>query len=126
VVSGDPLAVTLREDAQSPGCELTLSGCSAGFSGVTISCDGTVMACRRTGIPVGHLRKNSLRHIWATSKILWQLRNRASYKGRCGACDLWPSCRGCRAVAYAYSRARGRADLFADDPQCWRISGIEK
>jgi len=25
-------------------------------------------------------------------------------------------------VAYAWSRARGRADLFADDPQCWRIS----
>ncbi len=126
VVSGDPLAVTLREGVQSPSCELTLSGCSAGFSGVTISCDGTVMACRRIGIPVGHLRKKGLRHIWATSKILWQLRNRESYKGRCGTCDLWPSCRGCRAVAYAHSRACGRADLFADDPQCWRIKGIEK
>jgi len=26
-------------------------------------------------------------------------------------------------VAYAWSRARGRADLFADDPQCWHIGG---
>ena len=23
------------------------------------------------------------------------------------------------AVAYAYSRAQGRSDIFADDPQCW-------
>jgi len=29
-------------------------------------------------------------------------------------------------VAYAHSRACGRADLFADDPQCWRIMGTEK
>jgi radical SAM protein with 4Fe4S-binding SPASM domain len=122
VVSGDPLAVTLKEGVQPAGCELTLSGCSAGFSGVTICCDGTVMPCRRIGLSVGNLKRQSLRHIWANSKTLWRLRNRASYKGRCGECALWPSCRGCRAVAYAYSRARGDADLFADDPQCWRIS----
>ena len=125
VVSGDPLAVMVRGDVQPPGCELTLSGCSAGFSGVTISCDGTVMPCRRIGVSVGNLRRKSLRQIWATSKTLWKLRNRASYKGKCGECDLWPSCRGCRAVAYAHSRAHGRADLFADDPQCWRIAGGE-
>jgi radical SAM protein with 4Fe4S-binding SPASM domain len=126
VVSGDPLAVTLKGDVQPPGCELTLSGCSAGFSGVTISCDGTVMPCRRIGISVGNLRRKSLRQIWATSRTLWNLRNRASYKGKCGECALWPSCRGCRAVAYAHSRARGRADLFADDPQCWRITGTKE
>lgn len=125
VVSGDPLAVTLHEGVQPTVCELTLSGCSAGFSGVTICCDGTVMPCRRIGIPVGNLKRKSLRHIWATSETLWKLRNRASYKGKCGECDLWPSCRGCRAVAYAYSKALGQADLFADDPQCWRITEIE-
>lgn len=121
VVSGDPLAATLRLDAPGPDCGLTLSGCSAGFSGVTVASDGAVMPCRRIGIPVGNLKEKSLRQIWATSKTLWRLRDRASYRGRCGACKWWPSCRGCRAVAYACSRARGHADLFADDPQCWRI-----
>ena len=122
VVSGDPLAGTLRGKAPSVDCGLTLSGCSAGFSGVTIASDGAVMPCRRIGISVGNLKRKSLRDIWATSRTLWRLRDRRSYRGRCGQCSLWPSCRGCRAVAYAWSSAHGLADLFADDPQCWRIS----
>jgi radical SAM protein with 4Fe4S-binding SPASM domain len=119
VVSGDPLAGTLYTAAPPSGCNLTLSGCSAGFSGVTITSDGSVMPCRRIGLIAGNLKKRSLRTIWASSKLLWQLRRRENYKGKCGNCPRWPSCRGCRAVAYAYSLTRGKPDLFADDPQCW-------
>ena len=119
VVSGDPLAGMLFEIKPPSGCNLTLSGCSAGFSGVTITSDGSVMPCRRIGLTAGNLRKKTLRAIWASSKLLWQLRRRESYRGKCGHCSLWPSCRGCRAVAYAYSVAQGKPDLFADDPQCW-------
>ncbi len=119
VVSGDPLAGTLSETPPSSGCNLTLSGCSAGFSGVTLISDGSVMPCRRIGLVAGNLKKKSLRAIWASSRLLWQLRRRESYKGKCGRCSLWPSCRGCRAVAYAHSSAQGKPDLFADDPQCW-------
>jgi radical SAM protein with 4Fe4S-binding SPASM domain len=119
VVSGDPLAGTLLGIKPSPGCSLTLSGCSAGFSGVTITSDGSVMPCRRIGLVAGNLKRTPLREIWASSDLLWNLRARENYKGKCGACDFWPSCRGCRAVAYNYSVARGKADLFADDPQCW-------
>lgn len=122
VGSGDPLAGILSADAPDLNCALTLSGCSAGFSGVTISSDGSVMPCRRIGLTAGNLKKSSLRSIWASSRLLWQLRSRESYPGKCGECVLWPSCRGCRAVAYAYSAAQGRPDLFADDPQCWLAS----
>jgi radical SAM protein with 4Fe4S-binding SPASM domain len=118
-VSGDPLAGTLSETKLPSGSNLTLSGCSAGFSGVTVTGDGSVMPCRRIGLVAGSLKKKSLRAIWASSRLLWQLRRRESYKGKCGQCSLWPSCRGCRAVAYAYSSIRGKPDLFADDPQCW-------
>jgi radical SAM protein with 4Fe4S-binding SPASM domain len=121
VISGDPLAATLFDKRPPLGCNLTLSGCSAGFSGVTITSDGSVMPCRRIGLVAGNLMKKSLRAIWASSKLLWQLRKRESYRGRCGRCPLWPSCRGCRAVAYAYSVAQGEPDLFADDPQCWVV-----
>jgi len=121
VASGDPLAGVLSGFRPSPESELALSGCSAGFSGVTITSDGSVMPCRRIGIKIGNLRKTSLRQIWSTSKVLRQLRQRESYKGECGKCSLWPSCRGCRAVAYAYSKSKGATDLFADDPQCWMI-----
>ena len=121
VASGDPLAGVLLRFKPSPESELALSGCSAGFSGVTITSDGSVMPCRRIGLKIGNLRKTSLRQIWSTSKVLWRLRQRESYKGECGKCSLWPSCRGCRAVAYAYSKSRGAPDLFADDPQCWMV-----
>jgi len=119
VVSGDPLAGALSGTKPLLGCNLTLSGCSAGFSGVTITSDGSVMPCRRIGLVAGNLKKKSLRTIWASSRLLWQLRRKESYTGKCGRCSLWPSCRGCRAVAYAYSLTQGEPDLFADDPQCW-------
>jgi radical SAM protein with 4Fe4S-binding SPASM domain len=119
VLSGDPLAGTLSGTAPPSGCNLTLSGCSAGFSGVTLTSDGSVMPCRRIGLVAGNLKKKSLRAIWASSRLLWRLRRKESYTGKCGRCSLWPSCRGCRAVAYAYSLAQGEPDLFADDPQCW-------
>ena len=119
VFSGDPLAGTLSGNDPPSGCSLTLSGCSAGFSGVTLTSDGSVMPCRRIGLVAGNLKKKSLRAIWASSKLLWRLRRKESYTGKCGRCSFWPSCRGCRAVAYAYSSAQGKPDLFADDPQCW-------
>jgi AdoMet-dependent heme synthase len=120
VLSGDPLFGTLSGIKPSPGSNLTLSGCSAGFSGLTVTGDGSVMPCRRIGLVAGNLKKKPLRTIWASSKLLWKLRRRESYTGKCGSCSYWPSCRGCRAVAYAYSALRGQPDLFADDPHCWR------
>jgi radical SAM protein with 4Fe4S-binding SPASM domain len=119
VVSGDPLAGTLLNIKPSSVCGLTLSGCSAGFSGVTLTSDGSVMPCRRIGLVAGNLKKKPLRVIWASSELLWRLRQRDNYQGKCGSCSLWPSCRGCRAVAYNYSVAQGKPNLFADDPQCW-------
>jgi AdoMet-dependent heme synthase len=119
VGSGDPLAGTLLGIQPSSECNLTLSGCSAGFSGVTVTSDGSVMPCRRIGLVAGNLKKTPLREIWASSDLLWDLRARENYKGKCGVCAFWPSCRGCRAVAYNYSVAGGNPDLFADDPQCW-------
>lgn len=121
IASGDPLAGVISGFQPSPESTLALSGCSAGFSGVTITSDGSVMPCRRIGLKIGNLRKTSLRQIWSTSQVLRRLRQRESYKGKCGKCSLWPSCRGCRAVAYAYSKMQGTPDLFADDPQCWML-----
>jgi radical SAM protein with 4Fe4S-binding SPASM domain len=120
VLSGDPLAGTLM-DLDFPSDDLTLTGCSAGFSGVTITSDGSVMPCRRIGLVAGNLKEKPLRAIWARSDLLWQLRTRESYHGKCGRCPRWASCRGCRAVAYACSIAHGTPDLFADDPQCWVV-----
>jgi radical SAM protein with 4Fe4S-binding SPASM domain len=88
-------------------------------SGLTILPNGNVTPCRRLPLSLGNVRRHSLRRIWATSPVLEALRDRSRYKGKCGACTRWARCRGCRAIAYAFSRSRGEADFLADDPQCF-------
>jgi radical SAM protein with 4Fe4S-binding SPASM domain len=120
IVTGDPVASQmLNADAGGDCGSIATGGCAAGISGLTILPDGTVTPCRRLAIPIGNVREDSLREIWAASPVLAQLRDRRQYQGRCGACPRWAHCRGCRAIAYAHSLSQGKADLLADDPQCF-------
>ena len=120
VVTGDPVASQMRNGARVDDCgSIATSGCAAGVSGLTLLPDGTVTPCRRMPIPIGNIREDSLREVWANSEILEQLRDRSRYKGRCGNCPRWAVCRGCRAIAYAHSLAQGTGDFLAEDPQCF-------
>jgi AdoMet-dependent heme synthase len=120
IVTGDPVASQM---AFSPFHEdlgdIPLGGCAAGVSGLTILADGTITPCRRMPIAIGNIRKNTLRELWVTSPVLEKLRDKSSYQGKCGQCLRWAACRGCRAIAYAYSQARRRPDFLAEDPQCF-------
>ncbi|MEW6487998.1 MAG: radical SAM protein [Thermodesulfobacteriota bacterium] len=117
--TGDPLATQLDLDGtDGAGCT-AVGGCAAGVSGITILPDGTLHPCRRLPIPIGNLRTDDLREVWATSPVLAALRDKGRYSGRCGACARWAACRGCRAVAYAVTLARGCGNYLADDPQCF-------
>jgi len=119
IVTGDPVALQLSLPEDEEMGDAAIGGCAAGVSGLTILADGTITPCRRLNIPIGNVAADSLREIWATSPVLEELRDRTSYKGKCGACKRWANCRGCRAIAYAYSGARGAANCLADDPQCF-------
>jgi radical SAM protein with 4Fe4S-binding SPASM domain len=117
--TGDPIAAQLGAACAAPAggapAQCTaIGGCAAGVSGLTLLPDGTVHPCRRLPIPLGNLREDSLRELWATSEILQRLRDKTSYRGRCGSCERWSNCRGCRAIAYACT-----GDFLADDPQCF-------
>lgn len=117
--TGDPLATQLGWDGtDGSGCT-AVGGCAAGVSGITILPDGTMHPCRRLPIAIGNLRTDSLREVWATSPVLTALRDKGRYPGRCGSCERWSACRGCRAVAYAVTLAREGGDYLADDPQCF-------
>ncbi|MEW6601644.1 MAG: radical SAM protein [Nitrospirota bacterium] len=120
IVTGDPVASQFRRgiDNRDSG-DIALGGCAAGISGLTILPDGTLLPCRRLPVPIGNILKDSLREVWATSEVLNALRDRSMYKGKCGSCHKWANCRGCRAIAYAYSNAQGRGDILAPDPQCF-------
>jgi radical SAM protein with 4Fe4S-binding SPASM domain len=121
VVSGDPLADSLEPD--SDGYEdrgdTAYGGCAAGISGLTLMPDGTITPCRRLPIPIGNVMKDSLREVWAESRVLNQLRNRSAYAGKCGSCPRWATCRGCRAIAHACGGAVGHDAFLGDDPQCF-------
>jgi MoaA/NifB/PqqE/SkfB family radical SAM enzyme len=121
IVTGDPVAAQMDPLPQGgePAQEIPCGGCAAGVSGLTILADGTVVPCRRLEIPIGNVRTDSLREIWATSEVLNRLREKRNYGGKCGVCRRWADCRGCRGVAYGYSRAEGKADYLATDPQCF-------
>jgi radical SAM protein with 4Fe4S-binding SPASM domain len=120
IVTGDPVASQLRaEDDGSDKGDIPLGGCAAGVSGLTILPDGTLVPCRRLYIPIGNIRKDSFREVWATSEVLEAIRDRSRYKGKCGSCKRWANCRGCRAIAYAFSKSKGEDDFLAEDPQCF-------
>ncbi len=119
IVTGDPVAAQIRIRAGEDAGATAVSGCAAGVSGLTIQPNGNVTPCRRLPLSLGNVRTDSVREIWAASPVLEALRDRQSYPGKCGACARWARCRGCRAIAYAYSRSKGENDFLADDPQCF-------
>jgi radical SAM protein with 4Fe4S-binding SPASM domain len=120
IVTGDPVASQFRNNPEETGLEdIPLGGCAAGVTGLTIMPDGTVVPCRRLPVPLGNVRNDSLREIWSSSKILNDLRTRSMYTGKCGSCNKWANCRGCRAIAYFHSMANGKGDILASDPQCF-------
>jgi radical SAM protein with 4Fe4S-binding SPASM domain len=119
IVTGDPVATQMYAEPCNPGERVPYGGCAAGVSGLTLLADGTITPCRRLEIPIGNVRKDSLREVWATSAVLAQLRDKSSYGGKCGRCARWAACRGCRAIALGFAKARGINDFLAEDPQCF-------
>ena len=120
IVTGDPVASQYRSpDRTSSGSSVPSGGCAAGVSGLTIMPDGTVTPCRRLPVPIGNVRTDSLREIWASSEVLQSLRTRSLYQGKCGDCSRWASCRGCRAIAFAAAGTGGMDACLTEDPQCF-------
>lgn len=123
VVTGDPVAAQLRTGSNVAAASVghaPCGGCAAGVSGLTLLPDGTILPCRRLEVPLGNVRTDSLREVWATSEVLGRLRTQQLYRGKCGTCPRWSGCRGCRAIAWAYSSSGGDTDSYlAADPQCF-------
>ncbi len=121
ITTGDPMAAQMRLPAPAAAEveSFPAGGCSAGVAGLTLLADGTVVPCRRLNLPLGKVGQDALREIWAASPILEALRDKSRYAGKCGACDRWADCRGCRAIAYEYARSQGNPDFLAPDPQCF-------
>jgi MoaA/NifB/PqqE/SkfB family radical SAM enzyme len=120
LVTGDPVCSRMRagDDGAEDQGDVPIGGCSAGVSGLTFLADGTIVPCRRLPVPLGNIRTDSVRELWAQSPALDALRDRSRYDGKCGACREWATCRGCRAIAAASLGRRDIQAAVADDPQC--------
>jgi len=93
-----------------------ISGCMGGRGFGFISHRGDVQTCGFLDISAGNLVENGydFAAIWDNSAFLHEIRDVASYKGKCGACAYAKVCGGCRARAYTMT-----GDYQAEDPVCW-------
>lgn len=79
-----------------------------------IAKDGMVYPCRGMNLPIGSIRKESLKTIINDSEVLDNLKNHESkIKGPCRKCKHFQNCYGCRARAFAKTK-----DYLASDPLC--------
>ena len=87
-------------------------GCLAGQGFVFISSVGKVHGCGYLNEEAGNTRQAPLRTIYETSPLFVSLRDRGRYRGKCGQCEYWNICGGCRA------RASSEGDYLGPEPLC--------
>jgi len=113
----DPLWSLFQKESGillSYGSDKICDGCPIGISTLSILSDGTVYACRRLPVKIGHVPEQKLLDIFIHSENLNALREYEKIEG-CGKCELLKFCRGCRAVSFGMF-----SDYFKKDPQCWK------
>ncbi|MCI4624944.1 MAG: radical SAM protein [Candidatus Magnetoovum sp. WYHC-5] len=88
-------------------------GCIAGQMICLIDVDGNIQPCSYFHMSAGNIRQQSFKEIWEGSKLLLDMRDFKSYKGKCGSCEFLKVCGGCRARAYCMS-----GDYMAEEPFC--------
>jgi radical SAM protein with 4Fe4S-binding SPASM domain len=112
----------LREVARAEGREITMKthgldavtrGCLGGTGFCFISHRGSVQPCGYLEIEAGNLRKDSFQTVWETSSVFLALRDKARYEGKCGRCEYFRVCGGCRARAY-----EATGNYLAEEPLC--------
>lgn len=88
-------------------------GCHAGIQYFSLRPDGDIYPCPFLKVKAGNIRNQNLTDIWYNSKVLNELRDRNSLKGKCGECEYRETCGGCRGRAYTCT-----SDYLATDPIC--------
>jgi radical SAM protein with 4Fe4S-binding SPASM domain len=87
-------------------------GCLAGQGFLFLSSTGEARGCGYLDLTAGRLRETPLRTIYEDSPLFRDLRDRRRYRGRCGTCEYWSICGGCRA------RALAEGDHLGPEPLC--------
>ena len=100
-------------DFQTFGLDAVSRGCLGGQGFVFISNTGQVQPCGYLELDCGQVREKDFADIYLNSPIFQDLRDKKRYKGKCGVCEYWRVCGGCRARAY-----EATGDYLEEEPLC--------
>ncbi|MCP4176520.1 MAG: radical SAM protein [bacterium] len=97
------------------------NGCLAGGGFVFVSYKGDLQPCGFFDVPCGNIRDFSFNFNAAcqNSDIFKNIALKNCYSGKCGKCEYWTTCGGCRARAMFHSD-----DYLAEEPYCSYIPDI--
>ncbi|MDY0188259.1 MAG: heme b synthase [Syntrophus sp. (in: bacteria)] len=95
------------------GLHAVTRGCLGGISFCFISNTGSVQPCGYLELNCGEIKETGFEEIWKNAAVFQKLRNPESYKGKCGRCEFFRVCGGCRARAYEMT-----GDYLAEEPFC--------
>jgi len=100
---------------KSHGLFAMTKGCMGGQGFVFVSYSGIVQPCGFLELNCGDLRKEKFdfKKIYENSPEFLKLRDASTYKGKCGVCEYWSCCGGCRARA-----AAATGDYLDEEPFC--------
>ena len=90
-------------------------GCLAGQGFLFVSSTGDCQGCGYLPLTVGNVREKPLREIYETAPLFVDLRDQSKYHGKCGHCEYFNICGGCRA------RALAAGDHLGPEPLCPHI-----
>jgi heme b synthase len=112
----------LREMARQEGKEITFKshgldavtrGCLGGTGFCFVSHVGQVQPCGYLEVDSGNVRKQAFGDIWETSPVFLALRDPKRYAGKCGRCEYFRVCGGCRARAF-----EATGNYLEEEPLC--------
>jgi len=88
-------------------------GCLGGISFCFISHTGQVQPCGYLELNCGEVLATGFEAIWKDAAVFQKLRNPEAFGGKCGRCEFFRICGGCRARAYELT-----GDYLAEEPFC--------
>ena len=86
--------------------------------GIFVSNTGEVFPSSFLPLRLGDVRTDTLKNIYAKSRVLKDMQDTARLRGRCGICEFNDICRGSRSRAYAVT-----GDYLEEDPYCTYLPG---
>ena len=102
-----------KVDFNTFGLDAVSRGCLGGMGFVFVSHSGQVQPCGYLDLDCGQVREKDFADIYRRSSVFLKLRDKSCYQGKCGQCEYWNVCGGCRARAHAQS-----GDFLAEEPLC--------